>query len=384
MTSTATRTPAADGPPAAAGNVPPRAPFSSFNHNDVTYLLTDLTGLVVPLPGWRRDALIRAGRAPADLLVMEGPADGEAVRLYRRALVTSTRLIARAVGVVAERILATSPVPPVLVSLARAGTPAGILLRRWVLWRHGWSLPHYTISLIRGRGIDCSALRYLVQRHDPQAIRFVDGWTGKGAIACELLRSLSLTSEPGVRLVGGALAALVDPGHYAAIRGTDDDVLVPTASLNATACGLLGGIVLDRIGPNDFHGAVWHPELADQDVSVAFVEAIAGQFASVSDVDVQLDATAATHPPSARRATEEVRALAEAHGVTDLNLVKPGVNETVRALFYRNPRLLLVTGASKESLQHVLALARRRGIAVEQFDSDVYTCACVISPTGAY
>ena len=51
--------------------------------------------------------------------------------------------------------------PPVLVSLARAGTPVGILMRRWAQQVHGLDLPHYTMSIVRGVGLDQTALRYL-------------------------------------------------------------------------------------------------------------------------------------------------------------------------------------------------------------------------------
>ena len=75
---------------------------------------------------------------------------------------------------------------PVLVSLARAGTPVGVLMRRWARHRHGLDLPHYAVSIVRGRGIDANALRWLAAHHDPADVVFVDGWTGKGAITREL------------------------------------------------------------------------------------------------------------------------------------------------------------------------------------------------------
>lgn len=350
---------------------------SSYDDVDVTHLLTDLTGVVTPLPGWRRDALIRAGLAPAGLLTAEEPPDDEALQLYGQALTHSARAIARAVGLAAERILATTPVPPVLVSLARAGTPAGILLRRWMLWRHGSARPHYTLSLVRGWGMDHNALRHVLERCDARAVRFVDGWTGKGAIARELRRSLAeAPMDPG-------LVALVDPGHYAAIRGTDDDVLVPTASLNATGCGLLGGIVVrPSRGPDDFHGAIWHPELATRDRSTEFVDAVCRRFAEVRE---EVDDRAGDRPaaPTPRAATA-VTALADAYGVADPNLVKAGVNETVRAFFYRRPRLLLLADRPGWPLSEILRMARRRGVPVERLDSNCYDCVCIIDPAGAY
>jgi hypothetical protein len=49
-------------------------------------------------------------------------------------------------------------------------------------WRHGVALRHYSISVVRGHGVDDNALSYILDRHDAAAIQFVDGWTGKGSM----------------------------------------------------------------------------------------------------------------------------------------------------------------------------------------------------------
>ena len=49
---------------------------------------------------------------------------------------------------------------------------------------------HYSVSIIRDRGIDPIALDYILNRHSPESLLFVDGWTAKGAIAKELHRSI--------------------------------------------------------------------------------------------------------------------------------------------------------------------------------------------------
>ncbi len=48
-------------------------------------------------------------------------------------------------------ILAERGTEAVLVSLARAGTPVGILMRRWARYAHGLDLPHYAVSIVRAR-----------------------------------------------------------------------------------------------------------------------------------------------------------------------------------------------------------------------------------------
>ena len=58
----------------------------------------------------------------------------------------------------------------VLASLARAGTPVGVLMRRWAAVRHGLDLPHYALSIVRGRGIDTVALRWLATDTTPPGL----------------------------------------------------------------------------------------------------------------------------------------------------------------------------------------------------------------------
>ena len=74
----------------------------------------------------------------------------------------------------------------VLVSLARAGTPIGVLIKRYLSFKYQINIPHYSISIIRGRGIDETAIDYIFEHHPGAKIQFVDGWTGKGAITNEL------------------------------------------------------------------------------------------------------------------------------------------------------------------------------------------------------
>jgi hypothetical protein len=54
--------------------------------------------------------------------------------------------------------------------------------------------------------------RYLARHHDPSDVMFVDGWTGKGAIAKELAAALDdFAGRTGI-CFGRELAVLADPG----------------------------------------------------------------------------------------------------------------------------------------------------------------------------
>lgn len=59
--------------------------------------------------------------------------------------------------------------------------------------------PHYALSIVRGRGIDTAALAWIAE-HPSADVQFVDGWTGKGAIARELADAVEGAAsrwEPG-------------------------------------------------------------------------------------------------------------------------------------------------------------------------------------------
>jgi len=186
---------------------PLRGPeFGSYPPDEVAWLLTDLSDVALEAPTEEREEAVQSGGAHyAESLPHEYQPDAAYLRLYHEALATSAGRLAQAVGVVAELVLAERGPDIVLASLARAGTPVGALLRRWAAARHGLTLPHYAVSIVRGRGIDAVALRHLAEHHDPARVVFVDGWTGKGAITRELAAALRGTP------FSPELAVLADP-----------------------------------------------------------------------------------------------------------------------------------------------------------------------------
>ncbi|WP_019631011.1 cysteine protease StiP family protein [Actinomadura atramentaria] len=360
---------------------PLRGPeFGSYAPEDVGWLLTDLSGVRLEAPTEEREAAIQSGRAHyAESLPVEyrpGPAYR---KLFEEALDASAARLAHAVGLVGELVRAERGPRPVLVSLARAGTPVGILLRRWARFAHGDDLPHYAVSIVRDRGIDRAALDWIAARHDPRDAVFVDGWTGKGAIARELAAALAGTPfRPD-------LAVLADPGRCTPLHGTRADFLVPSACLNSTVSGLVSRTVLNRdlIGPGDFHGAKFYAELAAEDVSARFLDAVTARFPEVAD-RVAADAPvlrAADRTPD-WSGWAAVRRIGAEYGVTDLNLIKPGVGETTRVLLRRVPWRVLARADAGADLAHIRLLAAERGVPVTEVPPDAlpYACAGLIHP----
>lgn len=376
---------------------PLRGPdFSSYAAEDVGWLLQDFSDVPLEAPVEEREEAVQNGGAHyAESLPIEYQPSAAYHELFRAALDTSAARIARAVGAVTETVLAEhSERPgrgpnarPVLVSLARAGTPVGVLMRRWAQYAHGIDLPHYAISIVRGRGIDTAALRWLATHHDPADVVFVDGWTGKGAITRELavaIEEFEASEEAGgARGFDPRIAVLADPGGCVRTYGTRDDFLIPSACLNSTVSGLISRTVLraDLVRPGQFHGAKFYRELADVDLSGVFLDTIAARFAEVADAAAR-DAKefVGSHRAPTWEGWAAVERISEAYGIHDVNLVKPGVGETSRVLLRRVPWKVLAQRGAGADLDHVRLLAEQRGVPVEEVDDLPYTCVGLIHP----
>ncbi|GAA2284916.1 phosphoribosyltransferase [Streptomyces hawaiiensis] len=365
---------------------PLRGPdFSSYAPEEVGWLLQDLSDVTLEAPTEEREEAIQSGGAHyAESLPVEYQPSEQYQELFHAALEDSAARIAQAVGVVTETVLAERSPRPVLVSLARAGTPVGILMRRWAQYRHGLDLPHYAVSIVRGRGIDANALRWLARHHDPRDVVFVDGWTGKGAITRELAQALEeFGKSDGITGFDPEIAVLADPGSCVRTYGTREDFLIPSACLNSTVSGLISRTVLraDLVGPDDFHGAKFYRELAATDVSVAFLDAVSARFPEVADAAVAQakELLAADRSPT-WEGWAAVERISEEYGIHDVNLVKPGVGETTRVMLRRVPWKVLARAGAGSDLDHVRLLAEQRGVPVEEVEGLPYTCVGLIHP----
>ena len=334
--------------------------FSTYRPEDVTILLKDISGLVTPLPTSERERLIQSGVHYSEMLPLEYEPSDKYLRTYYAALRRYGQLTADAAAQVSEQIWAEKGEKGVLVSLAREGTPAGILIRRYLRQFYGADLPHYTISIIRGRGIDKNAMSYLLSRHKPESLQFVDGWTGKGAIQSQL--DEAVRDYPGV---SPGLAVLSDPACVAEKYGTRDDFLIASSCLNSTVSGLLSRTFLrgDIIGENDFHGAAFYENLRDKDLTYEFIETIAAGFRQPEQ-----DPLPAAPPEKRNAGLEEVREISRAFGIDDINLVKPGIGEATRVLLRRVPWKILVRSLDDgEHLDHIFQLAREKQVEVIEY-----------------
>jgi hypothetical protein len=354
-------------------------PFSgSYDPEDVTFLLTPIQLALTDIA--EKERQIQSGRHYSEMLSPESAPGPEYMRLFEDALARNGERLARDVAALAAALAvrAGGRAEVVVASLARAGTPIGVLLRR-ALVRLGVRAPHYSISVIRDRGVDLAALKHMAARHDGRDVVFVDGWTGKGVIARELR-----ASEAGP-ILGAApfLAVVADPAGAADLAATEEDYVIPSGLLNGVASGLVSRSIYDAslVGTGAFHGVVVLTALARRDLS--------------RDLVARIDGLAPSTPvppaawPSGRRETaaklsaESLAAVTSAVGVSDSSRVKPGIAEATRALLRRVPDRLLVTDPGDPDVAHLLHLAAQRGVGVELMPRGAYKAVAVIRSLGA-
>lgn len=341
---------------------------SSYQAEDVMILLKDISGLVEPQSTEEREKKIQSGSHYSEMLPIEYSPSAEYMAAYQDALENFGEETAKAVAAVSEKIVAAKGEDVVLVSLARAGIPIGILIKRYMKKRFRIDPPHYAISIIRGRGIDRNAMDYILKRHLAENLQFVDGWIGKGAILGELEKEVA-----GYEGVSAELAVAADPANVTRLCGTHKDILIPSSCLNSTVSGLISRTFLrsDIIKPGDFHGAVYYEQLKDEDLSQQFIETIQSRFPA----EVYEDES-----PLGGSGIEEVKGVAERFGIEDINLIKPGIGEATRVLLRRVPWKILVseTDFADPMLAHLLRLAEEKQVSVETYPLHNYKALGII------
>jgi hypothetical protein len=274
----------------------------------------------------------------------------------------------------------------VLVSLARAGTPVGVLLRRALAQLRSPAPTHYSVSIIRDRGIDAAALDHIRARHDERRMVFVDGWTGKGAIARELRRSVAAYNARRGARVPTQLAVLADLAGAAGLAATSEDYLIPSSVLNAVVSGLVSRTVLrsELVGPGEFHACRYYAELAEHDLSRAFVDhvswRVAARLADGSASPLRWDG--ARRAALRRQSRAFVRAMTARYGLGDENRVKPGIGESARALLRRVPDRLLLQDTHGGDARLLLHLAGEADVPVEIHPHLPYRATVVIQTLG--
>ena len=356
-------------------------PFTgSYTPDDVQFLLKPMT--LPDTPVHIKETLIQSGKKHySQLLTHESLPPDDYLPLFYRAMTLNQDKMAEHLLQLAEAVLTTRTQGITLVSLARAGTPVGVLLKQ-VLKRHfNTEVKHYSISILRDVGIDQNALRHILKNHAPESLVFVDGWTGKGVIARQLAASLDAFAITDGIAIPAELYVLTDLSGWATVAASSEDYLIPSCILNATISGLVSRSVYDpaTANPADFHGCLYYDRFAAQDLSQYFIATILARVDSIGQVLKDQLTTHADHRQQLQAISLRfLQWVAERYGITRHNHIKPGIGEATRVLLRREAQLLLLQDLDCEATLHLRWLAESKAIPITVFNDLPYRAVALI------
>ncbi|HCH50833.1 MAG TPA: hypothetical protein DEV59_09120 [Proteus sp.] len=333
-------------------------PFSgSYLSGDVDFLLQPVNIEMTPVEV--KEELIQSGKFHySDMLSQEPEPTQWHLDLFEKALETGASRLANEVVMLAKALIQRfGDTPIILTSLVRAGVPLGVMLQQ-TLRKMGKTSYHYGISIIRDRGIDTQALSWIEERHGTQGIVFVDGWTGKGAITGELIRSLSgregYPAQP-------RLVVLADPCGCAWLSASDEDWLIPFGIMGAPVSGLISRSIWTQQG---FHGFVNCQHLKQYECSRYLVDTVAKSIDKLDIPNVDI-ATFKEQQSDLKKLSENVvSSLAKKYDISNINRIKPGIAEATRAVLRRVPDHVLVRKITDPDVALLVYLAQEKNIAV--------------------
>lgn len=392
----------------------------SYSAEDVRFLLQPIAVENTPVP--LKEKLIQSGQKHySQMLTHEKLPSAMYLQLFEQALADNRQLMAEHSLILAQKILHSRPNGITLVSLARAGTPVGVILKRILAAHFAQDVAHYSISIVRDMGIDENALLHILSRHSPASLVFVDGWTGKGVIARQLQTSLQLFAERYGVNIPAELYVLADLSGSAFVSASAEDYLIPSSILNATVSGLVSRSVLDKtqLSASDYHGCYFYQEYADADLSRHFVDTIMDSVSAILAemavnqeitlgyvgntllnyrsqlVEPVMDSVSTILAEAAlnqeltldtvnklllnNRSKQFLQWVRQVYGINDQNLIKPGIGEATRVLLRREADILLLRDSGDASVKHLCYLAETKNIPVRIYPELPYRAAALIA-----
>jgi len=265
----------------------------------------------------------------------------------------------------------------VLVSLVRAGTPIGVLLKRVLKEIFNREVKHYSISIIRDREIDNMALSHIVKEYPEFEMIFLDGWTGKGVINRELKKFVADFNSEYEQNISDKLYVISDIAGVSDFSVSHDDYLIPSSALNSTISGLVSRSILNEqyIQKGDFHGCKYYAEYAKSDMSLWFVEDI---LKTIHTLSPKTQALATKNTALHQKIEAYLAGIMQKYEVTDINHIKPGIGESTRVLLRRIPYIILVKDLLCKDIEHLIHLAKEKQVKVIEDKTLPYTALAII------
>lgn len=356
-------------------------PFSgSYTADDVQFLMRKVTMPYLPVA--EKERRLQSGCHYSEMISREEPPSPTYLALYDEMVDRHGRRLAQEILGLAKWLSENTPSPLTLMSFARAGTPIGALLLRALRdWCGRPDAVHFSVSILRGRGLDLGAVRFVIDTlQRPEAgIVWVDGWTAKGGIAQELATSIESFRERHGLSLPSTLCVVSDIGGWADVAATDEDYPIPSGILGAVVSGLVSRSVLPAGAPEgELHGCIEYDHLRPWDRSLDFLNSVSSYFCDAQPAQVLGD----TNDRLKRRLTciDFLAELDERYGARRSDLVKPGIAEATRVLLRRLPERLLLRTPGSPDIRHLEQLALESNVSIEWAPWMPFQAAALISP----
>jgi uracil phosphoribosyltransferase len=265
----------------------------------------------------------------------------------------------------------------VLVSLLRAGTPIGVLLKRVLKEVFNKDVNHYSLSIIRDKGIDTLALDYIVKYNGESEFIFIDGWTGKGVINRELKKFIKCYNEKKSIKISDKLYVISDIAGVSDFAVSNDDYLIPSSALNSTISGLVSRSILNDkyIKEGDFHGCKYYNEYKKSDLSLWFIDEIVNIIKLLKVIKKDL---VCRDEKLYKEKNNFIKIIMKKYNVKDINHIKPGIGESTRAILRRVPYLIIVKNKNSAEIEHILQLSKEKNVKVIEDKKLPYTVLSII------
>jgi hypothetical protein len=333
-----------------------------------------------------KERLIQTGkRHYSEMITKESLPSAHYISLFEKVFSQNHQRLAVDLLKLAGKINQHKPAEIVLCSLARAGTPIGVLLKRILQNYFQRDCQHYSISIIRDRGIDINALRYILAKHPEQnSLTFIDGWTGKGVITQELQKSIAEFNQQYQTKICADLYVLNDIAGVAAHTVSFEDYLIPSSLLNATISGLISRSILnlDYLEKYDFHGCLYYKEFKEQDLSQWFINVMMDTIAKIMNNDNRFlnEKTNLLNRLQVQKQSLAFMAdLKQTYQIKNINLIKPGIGEATRVLLRRLPDLVILKNRHATETQHLAMLAAEKQIPIVENLTMPYQATAIIA-----
>lgn len=326
----------------------------SYLPTDVNFLLEieDFKEITI----LEKEELIQTGKKHySDILTEEMNFPEEYLTLFNSIFVENINKISEDVIALSNYLSILNK--PVIISLARAGTPYGVLIKRCLNDYFNINAEHYSVSIIRDKGIDLVALDYLFNRHGIKAnYIFVDGWTGKGAIFNQLKLSLKAYAQP----LNFKFVVLSDIAGVADIAATRSDYIIPSCLINSTISGLISRTLINS-SPTKFHRAKFYEKFRTKDLSLTYVDKIQ-KYITQNEIYKHPNSIFLFDETYKLNYQNFITKIFEKYNVSNKNYIKPGLGETTRMLIRRNPDFIIINEKYLNLLDHILLLCKLKNV----------------------